>query len=409
MFDHMPFRAPAATQYAEDVDLLFFALVALTVIFSVLVAGLLLFFTVRYRRGSKVDRSHPLTHNTLLELTWSVGPLVLGLAVFFWAAKLFAGVFAPPPNAKEVYVIGKQWMWHLQHASGIRENNELHIPVDEPVKLVMISQDVIHAFYVPEFRIQRHVEPGRYTTMWFTPNKVGKFHLYCNMYCGTQHSEMGGWVYVMSKASYQKWQVSGGARPVATGGYTSPNGAPSLTQEGFNLYNKYQCNSCHSSEAVQRGRGPSLEGIYGKVRNLSDGRKLLADDGYLRNVVFYPNEYPLAGWPQGMPSYKNVMTEQEVIAVNTYIKSLGVAGSTNKNLGNVYDPANGGAVQSNTSGGGSGSGSLGGMTGTGSGSLMNNQTSQPGPISEDGGNLDSEAPAANTNNQQWRYMYGGDR
>lgn len=406
--DHLPFRAPAASTYAEDVDKLFFVLVALTVFFSVLVAGLLLFFTVRYRRGNKVDRSRPLTHNTALELTWSVGPLVLGLAVFFWAAKLFATVFAPPPDAKEVYVIGKQWMWHLQHENGIRENNELHIPVGEPVKLVMISQDVIHAFYVPEFRIQRHVEPGRYTTMWFTPTKVGKFHLYCNMYCGTQHSEMGGWVYVMSKPDYQKWQVSGGSRPYATGGFTTPNGAPSLTQTGYNLYNKYQCNSCHSPEAVQRGRGPSLEGIYGKVRNLADGRKVVADDGYLRNVIYYPNEYPLAGWPQGMPSYKNVMTEQEVIAVNAYVKSLGAGGAGNRNLGNVYDPANAGEVQNNNSGSASG-GSIGGMTGTGSGSLMNNQTVMPGPTSEDGGNIDPEAPAANTNNQQWRYMYGGER
>ena len=379
------FRPIAASAFAEDVDKLFFVLVALTVFFTLLVGGLLMFLAIRYRRGSNVDRSRPVGHNTLLEAAWSLGPLVLALGIFVWAAKLFAGVYAVPPNAKEVFVIGKQWMWHLQHANGIRENNELHIPVDEPVRFTMISQDVIHDFFVPEFRLQRQVEPGHYSTFWVQPTRVGRYHLYCNMYCGTQHSEMGGWVYVMSKADYQAWLASGGAKPVAVGGINSPTGGLTMAQQGAALYNQYQCSSCHSSEAVGRGRGPSLANIYGKSRQMADGRVLKADDGYLRNAMLYPNEYALAGWPQGMPAYKGVLTEQQVLQINAYIKTIG----TGESLGNAdYN-------------GGSGT-----MSGTGA--PVSTGTRRVGSLDSDGGSPDANAPAANTSNQQWRYMYGGE-
>jgi cytochrome c oxidase subunit 2 len=398
--EHMQFRPPAASTFAVDVDELFFTLVSLTILFTLIVAGVLIYFTILYRRGSRVDRSRPLMHNTALEATWSLGPLFLAMCIFLWAAKLFAGVFTPPKNAKEIFVVGKQWMWHIQHANGIRENNELHIPVGEPVKFTMISQDVIHGFFIPEFRIQRQVEPGQYTEMWCQPTQTGRFHLFCNMYCGTQHSEMGGWVYVMSRADYQKWAATGGAHPVAVGGYEPQYGQPTLEEQGQALFDKYECVSCHGTDAVERGRGPSLVNIYGKVRTMTDGRKLVADDGYLHSVMFDPNENVLAGWPAGMPSYRNVLTEDQVIAVNSYVKSLN--GKPEPNAGNTY------AIQ-NLAPNGDGSGGYGGMSGTGAGIAESTQTNQPGPVSEDGGYLDQQAPAANTNNQQWRYMYGGDR
>lgn len=392
--NHLPFRSEAASVFAEDVDKLFFALVGLTILFSTIVAVALIFLVVRYRRGSNVDRSRAIGHNTLLEIGWSAPPLFIGLAVFVWAAKLFANVYNIPPNAKEVFIIGKQWMWHLQHVNGIRENNELHLAIDEPVKLTMISQDVIHAFYVPAFRLQRQVEPGRYTSFWFTPNRVGKYHLYCNMYCGTQHSEMGGWVYVMTKADYQKWLASGGAKPVAQGGINTPTGGLTMSQAGAALYEQYQCVSCHSPEAVLRGRGPSLIGLYNKSRQMTDGRVIKADDGYLRNVVFYPNEYPLAGWPQGMPSYKGVLTEEQVLQINAYIKTLG----TREKLGNA--DLSQGPIENNQTGGG------GAMP-----TINANGERQGGnaPNSSDGGSPNPDAPAANTDNQQWRYMYGGEQ
>jgi cytochrome c oxidase subunit 2 len=388
-----PLRAESASTFAEDVDKLFFILTGLTVFFTVIVAGLLTYLTIRYRRGSNVDRSRPVSHNTLLELTWSVGPLILALGVFGYATKLFAGAYAVPKNAKEVFVIGKQWMWHLQHANGIRENNELHIPVGEPVKLTMIAQDVLHAFYVPEFRVQRHVEPGRYTSMWFTPTKVGKYHLYCNMYCGTQHSTMGGWVYVMSKADYQKWAASGGQKPVAIGGINTPTGGLNMAQSGAALFQQYQCSSCHVNNAAKNGRGPSLIGIYGKNRQLADGRVVKADDGYLRNVIYYPNEYPLAGWPQGMPSYKGQLSEDQVLQINAYIKSLSST-ANDGNAVNVVPP-----IQNNNSGAAE-------ARGNNPGGLHQGKY---GPDASEGGSPGADAPAANTTDQQWRYMYGGEQ
>jgi cytochrome c oxidase subunit II len=248
-------------------------------------------------------------------------------------------------------------MWHMQHANGVRENNELHIPVNEPVKLTMISQDVIHAFYVPNLRLQRQVQPGVYTQMWFTPTRIGKYHLYCNQFCGTQHSEMGGWVYVMSRSDYEKWAASGGARAYHPGGIESKNGGVTLAQQGKALYEQYQCNGCHGGSGSDASRrGPSLSGIYNTARQLKDGNKITADDAYLRNVIYHPDEYPLAGWPQGMPAYKGTISETEVLSIIAYIKTLG----------------------------------------------------QPGNEPE-GGSVATESNAASTENQQWRYMYGGEQ
>lgn len=353
--NELPFIPPAASAHAQELDKLFWVLNTLTVLFTAIVGVLIAVLVSRYRRGNDVDRSRPTTHNTLLEMTWTLPALVLGLGVFAWSTKLFAHIYQPPKNAREIYVIGKQWMWHLQHSNGIRENNELHIPVGQPIKLTMISQDVIHAFYVPEFRIQRHVEPGRYTTMWFTPTLPGKYHLFCNIYCGTQHSEMGGWVYVQTAEDFNRWQAGAGGKPTYPGGLSTPTGEPSLAQRGAALFQKYQCAPCHSPEGVQRKLGPSLVGIYGKMRQLADGRQVTADDGYLRNAILYPKEFALAGWSAGMPSYRGAISESDIMAIIAYIKALGTTEVV------------------------------------------------------DGGKPDLNAPAANTDNQQWRFMYGGEQ
>ena len=344
---------PAASEYAEQLDKLFFVINSLAVFFTVAVFAGIAFMLIRYHKGAKVNRAGAPSHSSVLEAAWTIPPLVLGLAVFFWSTKLFATAYNPPKDSKEIFVIGKQWMWHMQHANGIRENNELHLPVGEAVKLTMISQDVIHAFYVPEFRIQRQVEPGNYTVMWFKPTRPGRYHLFCNMYCGTQHSEMGGWVYVMSKSDYAKWEASA-VKPVAAGGFRSETGGLSLAQQGKALYEKYDCAGCHNPAAVSRNQGPSLVGLYGKRRQLQNGSQPIVDDAYLRNVLYYPNEYALAGWPQSMPSYKGTLSESDVLAVNAYVKSLS------------------------------------------------------GTPAEDGGTPSEDAPAANTTNQQWRFMYGGE-
>lgn len=198
-FTNSPLAPPQASSFAREHDTIYFALWALTIVFTIIVCGAVLWFCVRYRVGTKADRSRPLYEHLGLELSWSVIPGILALIMFYYEARLFIKVRTPPADAQEIFVIGKQWMWHVQHPEGVRENNTLHVPIDKPIKLTMISQDVIHAFYIPAFRTQMMVVPGRYTDMWFTPTKVGEYHLFCNMYCGTQHSEMGGTVVGPSK------------------------------------------------------------------------------------------------------------------------------------------------------------------------------------------------------------------
>ena len=320
---NIPFFPEQASTFAKDVDNIYFLLCALTFFFTALVLGLITFFAIRYRRGNnKVDRSNAPEEHLPLELTWSIIPLVLGLGVFVWSAKPFTYVYRPPADALEIFVIGKRWMWHIQHTNGIRENNELHIPVDKPIKLTMISQDVIHGFFVPAFRVKRDVLPGRYNTVWFQPTKIGRYHLYCTEYCGTNHSEMGGWVTVMAATDYQKWITTGGAPgPTSTMQET-------LVSQGASLYQTYACANCHQN---QNGvHGPSLYGLYGKERKLTNGQTVLADDSYLRESIVQPESKIVAGYQNLMPAYPvgaeaGQLTEEQVLAMVAYIKTLGTS------------------------------------------------------------------------------------
>ena len=201
-----PFWPEQASTFSHEVDPILFTLIGLTVFFTGLVLACLTFFVIRYQRGKKADRSNRVHDSMKIEIAWSLPPLVLGLLVFAWAVIPYSKVYRPPANADEIYVVGKQWMWHIQHAdSGIRENNELHVPVGKPIKLTLISQDVIHGFFVPDFRVKRDAIPGFYNACWFEATKPGKYYLFCTEYCGTNHSEMGGWIYVMSPSDYADW------------------------------------------------------------------------------------------------------------------------------------------------------------------------------------------------------------
>lgn len=314
MLRNLPLVPEQASKFAEDLDPLFWVLVFLTVVFTGIVLTMLIFFVVKYRRGSKADRTRPLYEHLPLELTWTIIPLLLGLGVFVWGAKLFANVFSPAPaNALEVFVIGKQWMWHLQHSNGIRENNELHIPVGRPVKLTMISQDVIHDFFVPAFRIHMDVVPGRYTTTWFEPTKPGRYHIFCAQYCGTKHSEMTGWVTVMDPEDYAKW-LSKGGNEVGTVPKT-------MEQLGKEIYDQYNCGNCHDPDGTQRG--PSLIGLYGSTVKLKDGRSVPANDAYIRESIVNPSDKIAEQYQQIMPSYKADLTEEQLLELLAYIRSLG--------------------------------------------------------------------------------------
>lgn len=316
-------RPVAASNFAEQVDALYLVLWLLTIFFTVLVLTLIGVFAVRYRRGSLADRSRPVDHDLRIELVWSIIPLVLGLGIFAWAAKLYANVYSEAPkNSKEIFIIGKQWMWHLQHMNGVRENNELHVPIDTPIKLTMISQDVIHSFFLPEMRIKRDVLPGRYTTVWFKPNRVGKYRLECTEYCGTQHSLMGGWIYVMSKADFAKWYTTGGQTGASAGaGNTGGPGAAGVAANGAQLAQEQGCTNCHAAPGAV-ARAPSWVGLYNSKVKLADGGTVLANDAYLRESILYPKAKIVNGYQAIMPPYQGLLSEEQVLQLVSYIKAL---------------------------------------------------------------------------------------
>ncbi|MCH8275308.1 MAG: cytochrome c oxidase subunit II [Armatimonadetes bacterium] len=304
-----------ASNFAQEMDLLYYVLIGLTVFFALLVFVPMLYFVVKYRAGSKADRTRPTYHNLKLELAWSLIPLAMGLVVFVWGAKLFVEMYTPleSENALQITVVGKQWMWHLQHPTGQRENNELHIPTGRPIQLTMISQDVIHSFFVPAFRIKRDVLPGRYVTMWFEATKTGRYHLYCAEYCGTDHAKMTGWVYVMKPEEYERWLVA------SKWGAVSDAARDTMAEAGERLYNDMQCNSCHDPAAQN---APSLAGLFGKERRLSDGRVVTAGEDYIRRSIYKPNSMKVIGYEPIMPTYEGLIDEQEVLQLIAYIRSV---------------------------------------------------------------------------------------
>jgi cytochrome c oxidase subunit 2 len=317
---NLPVVPEQASEFAAPYDALFWATTALTIFFTVVVMLMLFVFCIRYRRGSKVSRRNALTSHMLLEMTWMIVPTVLGLMMFFWAAYLFVEQRIPPKDAMEVYVVGKQWMWHLQHPNGVRENNELHVPVGKPVKLIMISQDVLHSFFVPAFRMKQDVIPGRYTMQWFKATKTGKYPLFCTEYCGTQHSEMGGYVYVLSPPDYERWLAAGGQK------LEMENDTP--LERGKALWERLACGNCHTEQDTERG--PTLNGLIGSKRKMADGQVLVADRNYIREAILDPYPKLTAGYEMTMPEYKTQLTEEQVLDLYEYVRSLGVASTSPK-------------------------------------------------------------------------------
>jgi cytochrome c oxidase subunit 2 len=310
-----------ASSFAPDYDLLFWATTALTILFTVLVFAMIVVLAAKYRRGAKADRTNPIDHNTFLELSWSVIPLFLALIMFAWAAWKFVETRTPPKDAMEVFVIGKQWMWHVQHENGVRENNTLTVPVNKPVKLTMISQDVIHSFFIPQFRIKQDVVPGRYTSQWFLPTKIGTYNLFCTEYCGTSHSEMGGYVRVLSESDYARWLANGGDNPVTN--------SPSMVDLGRDIWNKNACGTCHGVQ--DSSRGPSLYGLIGRSRKFTDGSSTTVDRAYIRESLYDPYHKIVQGYENTMPAYtREQITEDQVVQLFEYIRSLGEAPNPSK-------------------------------------------------------------------------------
>ncbi len=330
---YFPFMPEQASKEAVAYDELFWFITLLAFVFGTIVIIMTLYFGAKYRRGSTADRRNPIDHSRSLEYLFIGVPTVLALVTFVWSAFQYVHVRTMPKKALEVFVVGKQWMWHLQHTNGLRENNEIHLPVDTDIKFTMISQDVIHAFYLPEFRAQYHVVPGRYTDLWIHPTKTGRFRMLCAMHCGTQHSEMVGWVYVMEKADYAKWLANGGNR--------FQSNPMTMVEAGKKVWDAKGCGNCHTDKDTVRG--PSLMGIYGKTRSIEDGTSLVADTAYLRESILTPWRKITRGYDPTMLPYEGQISEEDVLGLVEYIKST--SDRTTPGIQEPYKPALRGATK----------------------------------------------------------------
>jgi cytochrome c oxidase subunit 2 len=295
----------AASDTAHSVDLLFYSVLVLTGLVSLVLFGLMIFFSVRYRAGSRADRSNPPPRKKWLELGWIFTPLAIFLGIFVWGAVVYAGFYrGGPDDAMTVFVVGKQWMWKAEHANGRREIDELHLPLGQPVRIVLSTEDVIHSFYVPAFRIKQDAVPGRYTSIRFTPTREGEYWLHCAEYCGTDHARMGGRVVVMAPTAFAEWLQKG-------------NAIPSLAAQGFQLFRQLGCSGCHVNSTVH---APDLAGVYGRVVRLADGRTVVADEAYLRDSILLPKRDLVAGYEPIMPSFQGQLDEGQLSALITYLK-----------------------------------------------------------------------------------------
>ena len=304
MLQGFSFQPPQASTIAQGVDYLYYFLVAIDVFFTALIFITIFYFAVRYHRRSEQEQPQQIEGNIPLEMLWTAIPLGIVLVVFVWGTGLFIKNARPPRASTEIFVVGKQWMWKLQHPEGVEEIDELHVPVNQPIKLTMTSEDVIHDFAVPAFRIKKDVVPGLYTTEWFEATRTGTFHLFCDQYCGTNHSLMKGQVIVMEPTDYERW-LSGGIHGM------------SMAEAGAKLYNDLTCITCHGT-----GRGPYLAGIYNHPVKLNDGTTVIADDAYLRESILYPSAQIVEGYSPIMPTFKGQITEEQVLQLIAYIKSL---------------------------------------------------------------------------------------
>ena len=316
-----------ASATAVHLDHLTVYLLVVAAIFSTLIFALIFFFAIKYRRRSGHERPVEVHGALTLEIIWTVVPFILMMVMFVWGTSVFFEMSRPPDDAMNVYVVGKQWMWKTQHLEGQREINELHVPLGRPVKLTMTSEDVIHSFYMPAFRVKFDVLPGRYTTAWFNPTKPGKYHLFCAEYCGTLHSGMIGWIYVMEPAEYESW-LSGG------------QGGESLASRGEKLFQYLACANCHRTD--KPGRCPNLQGVFGAPVRLTTGETVKADEAYLRESILNPSAKIVSGYQNIMPSFQGQVTEEDLLQLMEYIKSLGKPSAA----GGSAAPADRGATQS---------------------------------------------------------------
>jgi cytochrome c oxidase subunit II len=308
MYADVVFFPEQASTTAHRVDHFFLFLVTVCGSVGLFVAVLLIYFAVRYRRrpGDPLSPPPRTPPKPKLELFWTLTPLAIFMVMFVWGAELYFDAYRAPDDSAVIYGVGKQWMWKFQHPEGQREINELHVQVGKPIKIVLTSEDVIHSFYVPDFRVHMDVLPDRYTSVWFEPTQPGAYHLFCSQYCGTNHSGMVGTVYVMKPTDYQVWLEN--------------HAEGSLALQGRKIFLKYRCISCHSSDG--RARAPVLEELYLSEVHFRNAPARLADDDYLRESILDPSAKIVEGYENIMPTFKGQIGPEEMNALIAYIKTL---------------------------------------------------------------------------------------
>ena len=302
-----PLFPPNASSVATEMDLLYLFIVAVCAFFAVLVTALVVFFTIKYRRTHPDQVGADIHGSIALELAWTFVPFVLAMAMFVWGADLFFRLAKPPVDAMEIFVVGKQWMWKIQHPAGVREINELHVPINRNVRITLGSEDVIHDFSIPAFRVKMDAVPGKVTTLWFKATQPGTYHLLCLEFCGTKHSGMIGQVIAMEPQDYEAWLAGGRSTGTAV-------------ENGERLFNQYQCATCHKPDST--GRGPSLIGVYGSTVELSSGSTVVADENYLRESIMNSQAKVVAGYQPIMPAFQGQVSEESLLQLIAYIKTL---------------------------------------------------------------------------------------
>ncbi|MEK9657894.1 MAG: cytochrome c oxidase subunit II [bacterium] len=302
----------AASDVAATTDILFYVILWSSVFLFVAIVATTLYFAFKYRRGQhNLKATGQLIHNLPLELSWTIIPLVLLMFVFYWGFKDYLNLVIPPANATEIRVVGKKWFWAFEYPKeGVKSVGEIVVPVNKPVKFIMTSDDVLHSFYLPNFRTKKDAVPNHYSRIYIEPNRTGVFQIFCTEYCGDGHSKMEAILRVVSQEEYEEFLVSS----------SSDNDMP-LSELGAKLYTKNACNTCHSIDG-SRVVGPTWKGLYGKVRKMTDGRDVEADDNYLHRSIVEPHAEIVEGYPAVMPSYSGLLNDRQIAAIIEYIKTL---------------------------------------------------------------------------------------
>jgi len=311
MLSGLPLFPVQASTLAPEIDHLYFGILAVTSFFAILVTIIVLYFGMKYKDSTGERVGAPIHGSVPLELLWSFIPFLIAIGIFVWSAVVYFHIVRGPDEALQIYSTGKRWMWRFQHVDGQREINELNVPLGRPVKVIFTSEDVIHDLFIPAFRVKADAIPGRYSSIWFTPTKLGEYHIFCAEYCGTNHSGMIGTVHVLEPTQYQAWLAGGGSLETASG---------SMSDQGRQLFTQLACITCHVNDGS--GRGPSLVGVFGSQVKLEDGSMVTADETYLRESILTPQMKTVSGYQQLMPTFQGLVNEQSVASLIEYIKTM---------------------------------------------------------------------------------------